>query len=202
MVGVGFRRSGCRPPASSTFRGLPRNGANRSSVAEASVGFATATPPRVSVSDALDSLRFDLRRTPPQSAYDWRRMAYVKVRFGDVERGLNEQDARFVAEQLRKRRGVLHPPARELAERIGQEAEASTFAGATREVELDETEKAELVRPGSPPPRGRGTPARRDGASESHQGGWIRLALSVQGAGSPSRCRCRSALGGSASRGL
>ena len=72
-------------------------------------------------------------------------MAYVRVRFGDIERGLSEQDARFVAEQLRKRRAALHPPARELATRIEQQAEAPTFAAAVREVELDETEQAELV---------------------------------------------------------
>jgi hypothetical protein len=72
-------------------------------------------------------------------------MAFVNVRFNDVERGLSEQDARFVAEQLRIRRGGLHSVALELAERIEQQAEASTFAAPDRDVELDEMEKSELI---------------------------------------------------------
>jgi hypothetical protein len=72
-------------------------------------------------------------------------MAFVNVRFNDVERGLSEEDARFVAEQLRIRRGAVHSVARELAERIEREAEAPTFAAPGREVELDEVEKGELV---------------------------------------------------------
>jgi hypothetical protein len=71
-------------------------------------------------------------------------MAFVNVRFNDVERGLSEEDARFVAEQLRIR-GERHPVALELAERIEQEAEASTFSAPGRDVELDETEKDELI---------------------------------------------------------
>jgi hypothetical protein len=72
-------------------------------------------------------------------------MALVRVRFNDVERGLGEEDARFVAEQLRTRRGGLHPVALALAERIEQQAEAPTFAAPERDVELDEMEKVELV---------------------------------------------------------
>jgi hypothetical protein len=72
-------------------------------------------------------------------------MAFVNVRFNDVERGLSEEDARFVAEQLRIRRGGLHSVARELAERIEQQAEAPTFTAPERDVELDEMEKVELV---------------------------------------------------------
>jgi hypothetical protein len=72
-------------------------------------------------------------------------MAFVRVRFNDVERGLGEEDARFVAEQLRTRRGGLHPVALALAERIEQQAEAPTFAAPERDVELDEMEKVELV---------------------------------------------------------
>jgi hypothetical protein len=72
-------------------------------------------------------------------------MAFVKVRFNDVERGLSEEDARFVAEQLRIRRGGLHSVALALAERIEQQAEAPTFAAPARDVELDEMEKVELV---------------------------------------------------------
>jgi hypothetical protein len=71
-------------------------------------------------------------------------MAYVTLRLGDTERGLSEQDARFVAEQLRKRRGASHPLAHELADRIEDATEASTFAAPVHELELDETEKHEL----------------------------------------------------------
>lgn len=72
-------------------------------------------------------------------------MAFVNVRFDDVERGLSEEDARFVAEQLRIRRGATHSVALELAERIEQQAEAPIFAAPDRDVELDELEKAELI---------------------------------------------------------
>jgi hypothetical protein len=72
-------------------------------------------------------------------------MAFVNVRFNDVERGLSEADARFVAEQLRIRRGEHHSVALELAERIERQAEAPTFAAPERDVELDEKEKVELV---------------------------------------------------------
>ena len=72
-------------------------------------------------------------------------MAFVNVRFNDVERGLSEADARFVAEQLRIRRGEHHSIARELAERIERQAEAPSFAAPERDVELDEKEKVELV---------------------------------------------------------
>jgi hypothetical protein len=72
-------------------------------------------------------------------------MAFVNVRINDVERGLSEEDARFLAEQLRIRRGGLHSVALQLAERIEQQAEAPTFAAPERDVELDEMEKVELV---------------------------------------------------------
>lgn len=72
-------------------------------------------------------------------------MAFVNIRFDDIERGLNETDARFVADQLRIRRGDLHSVALALAERIEEQAEAATFAAPERDVELDETEKVELV---------------------------------------------------------
>ena len=72
-------------------------------------------------------------------------MAFVNVRFDDVERGLSEEDARFVASQLRILRGGVQPVALELAERIEQQAEAPTFAAPERDVELDELEKTELA---------------------------------------------------------
>ena len=71
-------------------------------------------------------------------------MAFVNVRFNEVEHGLSEEDARFVAEQLRTRQGEHHT-ARDLAQRFELQAEAGTFAAPALDVELDETEKDELI---------------------------------------------------------
>ena len=72
-------------------------------------------------------------------------MASVNVRFGNVERGLSEDDARFVAEQLHTRRSGHHPVASDLAERLELQAEAGTFAAPALDVELDVSEKNELM---------------------------------------------------------
>ena len=72
-------------------------------------------------------------------------MAFVSIRFGDIERGLSEEDARFVAEQLRTRRGGAHSIASDLAERLELQAEAGTFAAPALDVELDVSEKNELM---------------------------------------------------------
>jgi hypothetical protein len=72
-------------------------------------------------------------------------MASVNVRFGNVERGLSEDDARWVAEQLHTRRSGHHTVASDLAERLELQAEAGTFAAPALDVELDESEKDELI---------------------------------------------------------
>lgn len=73
-------------------------------------------------------------------------MAFVNIRFGDVERGLSEEDARFVAEQLRTRAPEPHTVASDLAERVELQAEAGTFAAPALDVELDQTERDELIK--------------------------------------------------------
>jgi hypothetical protein len=72
-------------------------------------------------------------------------MAFVNIRFGDVERGLSEEDARFVAEQLRTSRSGHHSVASDLADRVELQAEAATFAAPALDVELDQTERDELI---------------------------------------------------------
>jgi hypothetical protein len=72
-------------------------------------------------------------------------VAFVNIRFGDIERGLSEEDARFVANQLRARGSGSDTVASELAKRIEQQAEAGTFAAPALDLELDQSERDELI---------------------------------------------------------
>jgi hypothetical protein len=72
-------------------------------------------------------------------------MAFVNITFDGIERALPEPDALLVAERLRARAGST-PAAVTLADRIEEEARGGTYAGVASEVELDEEEKADLMR--------------------------------------------------------
>jgi hypothetical protein len=72
-------------------------------------------------------------------------MAFVNITFDGIVRSLPERDALRVAGRLRARAGSP-PAAVTLADRIEEEARGGTYTGVASEVELDEEEKADLVR--------------------------------------------------------